>query len=179
MPLDTPDFEAELERAIAMYADPSDAGHPQVLMAHIMAAVEARRWKRRWWLGIAVAVPMLSCLLIAILYIEQSETRPHAANSASLAPIYSPVIAPRTLPSPRLEVARHETARHIPRQLPKLDQFPSPSAPTEQEQQLMQFIAHASPYTQQLVAKARMQPDKALHIAELSIPYLDSGTKPQ
>lgn len=179
MPLDTPDFEAELERAIAKYADPIDAGHPQVLMAHIMAAVEARRRKRRWWLGIAVAVPVLSCLLVAILYMKRSETRPHAANNASVASVYSPAIAPRTLPSPRLEVARHETARHIPRQLPKLAQFPSPSAPTEQEQQLMQFIAHASPHTQQLVAQARTQSDKALHIAELSIPYLDSGTKPQ
>jgi len=179
MPLDTPDFEAELERAITTYADPRD-GHPQTLTARVMGAVEAQNRKRRRWLGIAVAVPVLGCLLVAaLLYKGRPEIRHQAADNASVASTPSPVIASRASSPPKLEVVRRQTSHPKPRQLPKLDQFPTPSAPTEQEQVLMQFIAHASPSTQQLVAKARTQPDESLRITELSIPYLDSGTQLQ
>lgn len=178
MPLDTPEFEAEVEQAIATYADPRDGGHPPALTARVMAAVEARRRKHRWWLGIAVAVPMLSCLIAALFYRQQAETRPQVANNPSVASSPTPVVVPRQSSAPKLEVAQHGTSHHKPRELPKLDQFPTPSAPTEQEQLLMQFTAHAPPKAQQLVAKARTQLDEPLHIAELSIPYLDSDTQP-
>jgi hypothetical protein len=63
--------------------------------------------------------------------------------------------------------------------LPKLDQFPAPVVLTEQERLLVQFIAHAPPSTQQLVAKAQKQSDEPLRIAELNIPFLASSTQPQ
>lgn len=77
-----------------------------------------------------------------------------------------------------VETARNRVARSTPRQLPKLDQFPAPTALTEQEQVLVRFVTYAPPKTQQLVAKAQTEPDKPLHIAELGIPYLDSNTQP-
>jgi hypothetical protein len=180
MPLDTPDFEAELERAIATYADPHDSGHPKALTALVMCMIEARRRKKRWWLSIAVAVPVLGCLLIAALpYREHLEIRYRTAVHMPVASIANRVVTPKASSPPNLEVVRRQTTHHQAPQLPKLDQFPTPSAPTEQEQVLMQFIAHASPNTQELVAKARTQPNESLHIAELRIPYLDSNTKPQ
>ena len=179
MPLDTPEFEAELERAIGTYADPRDSGHPQALTARVMAEVERRRRKGRWWLGIAVAVPVLGCLLVAaLLYKGRPEIQRQVANNVPVATTPKPVIAPNASSPTKLEVAQRGLT-HTTRQLPKLDQFPSPLAPTEQEQLLMQFTAHASPKNQQLVAKARTQPNEPLHIADLSIPYLDSGTQRQ
>lgn len=180
MPLDRPELEAELERAIAKYADPRDSGHSHALTAQVMAAVEARRRKRRWWLGIAVAVPVLGCMLVAtFLYKDRTELRHQAASTVSVAPSPRTVIAPRTSSPPMLKAVRRQTTHHQARQLPRLDQFPTPSSPTEQEQLLIQLVAHAPPSTQQLVANARTQPSLPLHIAELSIPYLDSDNQPQ
>lgn len=179
---DASDFETEFERALAAYADPGDAGSPQVLAARVMAAVEMRRRKRRRWLATSIAVPALVCLLVAaLLHLRQAEPQHRKIEIASgPSTTQSGAAIPKTdVPAKaHVEAARNRVVRSVPRQLPKLDQFPAPTALTEQEQRLVQFVTYAPPNMQQLVAKAQNQPDKPLHIAELSIPYLDSNTQP-
>jgi hypothetical protein len=178
MPHDAPDFETEFERAVATYADPSDGGYPQALTARVMAVVDAQRRRRRWWLGISVAVPALACLLVAaLLYLRRPELQHQ--DRASIASTPASATAPETPLPAKPEVARSETVHRRPRPLPKLDQFPAPTPLTEQERLLVQFVSHAPPSTQQLVAKAQKQSDQPLHIADLSIPFLDSSTQPQ
>ena len=180
MPQSESDFETEFERALGSYADPGDAGHSQLLAARVMAAVETLRRRLRWRLAFSIAVPALACLLVAaLLYFERAE--PPATETASIPPSAQSVAAiPKTdVPAKvHVEAARGRAIRSVPRQLPKLDQFPAPRALTEQEQVLVQFVTYAPPKTQQLVAKAQKEPDKPLRIAELGIPYIDSNTQP-
>ncbi|MGC1297581.1 MAG: hypothetical protein WA869_21325 [Alloacidobacterium sp.] len=175
------DFETEFEQALAAYADPGDAGHPQVLTARIVAEMHARQRRRRQWLTLIVAVPALVWLLIVALRVSRHEPRHPAveiASTPSIAPAGTAVPKAPVVGKPYLETARHAAVRGTPCPLPKLDQFPASTALTEQEQSLVQFVAHAPPNTQQLVANARKQPDEPLRIADLSIPYLDSTTQP-
>jgi hypothetical protein len=182
MPHDAPDFENEFERALAAYADPGDAGYPQTLTMRVMAAVEMRRRNLRWWLAFSVAVPALVCLLVAaLLYWRRAEPQHQETETASIPSTTQSVAATPKIAVParvHVETARNRAVRNAPRQLPKLDQFPAPTALTEQEQVLVQFVTYAPPNTQQLVANAQKEPDKPLHIAELGIPYLDSSTQP-
>lgn len=181
MQQDASDFETKFERAVAAYADPDDAGHAEVLAARIVAEMHARQRRRRWWLSLTVAVPALACLLIVALHFSRHEPRHPAAEIASTPSITPAVTAfPKATAAdkPHLETVRRQAVRSMPRPLPKLDQFPAPTALTEQEQFLLQFVAHAPPNTQQLVAKAQKPHDEPLRIAELSIPYLDSTTQP-
>jgi hypothetical protein len=181
MQQDASDFETKFERALAAYADPDDAGHAQVLAARIVAEVHARQRRRRWRLSLTVAVPALACLLIVALHFSRHESRHPAveiASTPSITPAVTAFPKAATADKPHLETTRHPAVRSAPRQLPKLDQFPAPTALTEQEQFLLQFVAHAPPNTQQLVAKAQKPHDEPLRIAELSIPYLDSTTQP-
>jgi len=182
MQQDASDFETKFEQALAAYADPGDAGHAEVLVARIVAEMHAHQRRRRWWLSLATATPAFACLLIVALHFSRHESRHPAAEIASI-PSITPTVTtfPKaaTADKPHLETARHPAVRSTPRQLPKLDQFPAPTPLTEQERLLVQFVSHAPPSTQQLVAKAQKQSDQPLHIADLSIPFLDSSTQPQ
>jgi hypothetical protein len=180
MPQNESDFETEFEQALAAYADPGDAGYPQVLTARVMAAVEMRQRMRRTWLAFSIAVPALGCLLVAVL-LHLRKVEPPTIEKASIPSTTQPVTAPpKTNLSAKahVETVRHRVVRSVPRQLPKLDQFPAPTALTEQEQMLVQFVTYAPLKTQQLVAKAQKEPDKPLRIAELGIPYIDLSTQP-
>ena len=182
MPQNESDFESEFELALAAYADPGDAGYPQTLTMRVMAAVEMRRRKLRWWLAFSIAVPVLVCLLVAaLLHLRRAEPQHQETEIASIPSTTQSVAAiPKTDVTAKVhvEAIRNRTVRSVPRQLPRLDQFPAPTALTEQEQVLVQFVTYAPPKTQQLVAKAQKEPDKPLRIAELGIPYLDSTTQP-
>jgi hypothetical protein len=183
MPQNVSDFEEEFERALATYADPSDAGHPRVLAARVTTAIDTQRQRRRRWMGISVAVPGLVCLLVvALVHIRRPVEPAHRAAGLTAIPslprsMTVPSMAAPTA-KPHMEAARHEIVRNEPRRLPKLDQFPATTPATEQERLLVQFFAYAPPSTQQLVARAQRQSDEPLRIAELHIPFLDSGTQP-
>ena len=182
MPQNESDFETEFERALAAYADPGEAGHPQVLTARVMTAVEMRRRKLRRWVRISIAIPALTCVLVAVLlHLRRAEPQHRKIEIASTPPTAQAAAAiPKTAVPAKVhvETARNRAVGSVPRQLPKLDQFPAPTALTEQEQVLVQFVTYAPPNTQQLVAKAQKRSDEPLRIAELGIPYLDSSTQP-
>ena len=180
MPNDVSDFENEIEKALATYADPADAGHPQALTTRVLAAIDARRRKRQWWLGVSMAFPVLACLLVAAaIYLPQLEPQ-HRTTSLALFPAPPPpATAPALLPQPKLQQVRNVIVRNTPRRLPKLDQFPAPAPMTEQEQLLMRFVGQAPASTKQTIAKTQKQSDEPLRIAELAIPYIDPKTKSQ
>jgi len=178
MPQTTLDFENELERAIATYADPVDAGHSQVLAARVAATVHARRQKLRWLMGLTVAIPVLGCLLIVALLDSRLSEPQHRGPEIAAIPSTSPSATAPQAPS-RSKLARRAILYPKPRQLPKLDQFPTPAPITEQERLLVQFVGRAPQHTQQLIAKTQKQSDEPLRIAELAIPKLDSGSQPQ
>ncbi len=165
MPHDASDFETEFEQAVAVYANPDDTGHPQALTARVMAAVEMQRRKRRRWLAFSIAVPAFVCLLVAaLLYLRPPEPQHRTIEIASVPSTTQSVAArPKTdVPAKvHVEAARNRAVRSVPRPLPKLDQFPAPTALTEQEQMLTQFVTYAPPKTQQLVAKAQKRARRA------------------
>lgn len=178
------DFEVEFEQALASYADPADAGHPHVLAARVKAAIDAKRRMRRVWLAGAIALPAVACLLVMVLLHEgrPAQNNLGAKELAAIPSASGPMTAPlKQVPSvkPRMKAQRREIIRDKPRQLPKLEQFPASTEPTEQERLLAQFVAHAQTATQQSVAKVEKLTSKPLHIAELSIPYLDSNPQPK
>lgn len=179
------EFDAELEQALATYADPADAGHPPILTARVLAAVETRQQQRRLFFGFAVAVPALACLILAAFLLRHTSATPREMAHIASRPALSAPVLPSTQPTPVVEnKTRHSlrpataaTRSSQPKQLPKLDQFPAPSPLTEQEQMLISFTTQTPPHAQQSVAKAQQQTGKPLHIAELSIPPIESSVQ--
>jgi hypothetical protein len=180
-----PEFDAEFEQALATYADPADAGHPQILTARVLAAVENRQRQRRLFFGFAVAVPALACFMLAAFLLHHTSAPPHEMAHVASRPVLPAPVLPSAQPTP---VVKNETRHSIrsataathssqPKQLPKLDQFPAPSPLTEQEQMLISFATQTPTHTQQSVAKAQQQTGKPLHIAELSIPPIESSVQ--
>ncbi len=183
MPQDMFDFEAEFERAVATYVDPVDEENPQLLAARIIAMSTARQRKKRWLIGISIAVPAVTCLLVmTLLHFPQPDSQPRAVSPTSI-----PAISPSTVASgikppvakPLLKAARREIGRNEPRRLPKLDQFPAPTPMTEQEQLLIQFATQAPRNTQRSIAKTQKQLHEPLSIAKLVIPRLDTHAPQQ
>jgi hypothetical protein len=176
------DFEKELEQSLAAYTDPGDTGHPQVLTARVLAAVDGQRKEHRWWLGLGVALPAFACLvLVAIVVLWQPEHPLQPAEIAA-APSSAPasaatVPALSTAGTPK-ERTHAQVARNLAHQQPKLDQFPAPAPLTEQERLLVSFASQTSPDTQQAIVQAQQQSGLPLHIAELSIPPLNVNTQP-
>lgn len=178
MPQNDSDFEEKFEQALAAYADPGDAGHQQMLTARVLAAVEDRRKKRRWWFGFGIAAPALACLLlIAIAVLRQPE---HALRPVvtAVVPASAPAVQAPAAARPRLERVRGPAVRRQTRTLPKLDQFPAPAPLTEQERLLVNLAAHTSPEIQQDLVQAQQKAGMPLHIAELNIAPLNETIKP-
>jgi hypothetical protein len=172
------DFEEKFEQALAAYADPGDAGSPQMLTARVLAAVEDRRRKRRWWFGFGIAAPALACLLlIAIALLRQPEPALRPAVTA-MVPSSAPAVHTPVIARPRMERVRGQAASSQTRTLPKLDQFPAPAPLTEQERLLVNLAAHTSPEIQQDLVQAQQQAGMPLHIAELNIAPLNATTNP-
>jgi hypothetical protein len=184
MPQNEADFEIEFERAIATYADPGDAGHPQVLAARVEAAIDAHRVRRRWWLGISAAVPAMVCLLFLVLL---SMPRHHQAPQRGMEVASTPKPLHPDLALSKAPLADQPQARKMtrvgrrmePRSLPKLGQFPASTPLTEQEELLLQFIAQTPQSTQQSVARTQRQLNEPLQIAKLVILPLDNQAEQQ
>jgi hypothetical protein len=178
MPQNGSDFEEKFEQALAAYADPGDAGHSHMLTTRVLAAVEDRRRKRRWWLGFGIAAPALACLLLmAIAVLRQPE---HALRPAvtAMVPTSAPAMQAPVVARPRMERVHGPAARSQRRALPKLDQFPAPAPLTEQERLLVNLAAHTSPETLQDLVQTQQQAGIPLHIAELNIAPLNATIKP-
>jgi hypothetical protein len=178
MPQNDSDFDEKFEQALAAYADPGDAGHPQRLTARVLAAVEGQRRKRNWWFVFGIAAPALACLLlIAIAVLRQPEPALRPAETA-MVPASAPAVHAPVVARPRMERVRGPAARSQTRTLPKLDQFPAPAPLTEQERLLVNLAAHTSPEMQQDLVQAQQQAGMPLHIAELNIAPLNETIKP-
>ena len=178
MPQNDSDFEEKFEQALAAYTDPGDAGHPQMLTARVLVAVEGQRRKQRWWLGFGIAAPALACLLlIAVAVLRQPEPARRPAVTA-MVPASAPAVQAPIVVRPRMERVRGPAVRRQTRTLPKLDQFPAPAPLTEQERLLVNLAAHTSPEIQQDLVQAQRQAGMPLHIAELDIAPLNETTKP-
>ncbi|HTZ90465.1 MAG TPA: hypothetical protein VMA71_08990 [Alloacidobacterium sp.] len=176
-----PEFEAKLAQAVASYADPADAGHAQVLTARVLSAIGRKQRPQRWGLRFVLGTATLACVLL-IVFLTQRQPRP--VNQSARAPLPASVLAlpsaPASAASSKVHIQRFHLAavRDRTKHLPKLDQFPAPAPMTEQEKLLIQFVAHAPPSTQQLIAKTQKESDESLRIAKLTIPDLNSSNQP-
>lgn len=171
------ELDMKFEQALASYADPSSAGDSRTLTMLVLAVIEKKRQRQRqrWWLGLAFATPALACVVLIVL-LAQPRFRP----KIQAVPIFHPAF-----PAASLTEAPHDERVYLParhsraRNLVKLDRFPTPAPLTEQERLLVQFAERTSLNTQQQIAEARKKSAVPLHIAELTIPKLDSTNQPK
>jgi hypothetical protein len=132
---------------------------------------------------IVIAFETLSLLLIALLIVPgQLRDRPQTAIIAST-PVENrvlPSISPTTtvLPTPSHTKQVRAVAQQKLNEPPKLDQFPSPTPLSEQEQLVVAFSHYASPDQQQSIAETKIEPDKPLEIADVSIQLLNPDIQP-
>ena len=176
MPQNDSEFDGKLEQALAAYADPVDAGHPQMLTARVLAAVEDRRRKRRWWLGFGIAAPALACLLLIAISVLRRPEPVLRLTETAMVPASAPAVHAPVVARPRMERVRGLVVRS--QTPPKLDQFPAPAPLTEQERLLVNLADHTSPEIQQDLVQAQQQAGMPLHIAELNITPLNATTNP-
>jgi hypothetical protein len=175
------DFESAFERALAAYADPAGAGDARLLTARVLAAVEKHRSRRIWLFSFGVAVPALTCLLIAMIFLLPNTRQVQKITYTPLAPTL-PIFS--AAPSQSAAVSREKRAsfpavhkqRH---ELPKLNQFPAATGLTEQERLLVNFATHTSPQVQLQVVQAQQQAIQPLHFANLSISPLNPAIHSQ
>ncbi|HYK34961.1 hypothetical protein [Alloacidobacterium sp.] len=176
------DFEldAKFEQALTSYADPAKAGDPQALTRRVLVALEERR-QHYWWVRLTIAAPALACLLlVAFLTQRQHQSANQTTTRAVQVPATPPILpSASTAEVSHVEQVHVTAARHAQKHLPKLDQFPTPTPLTEQEQLLIQFSGQAPTSTKQQIAKTQKESDAPLRIADLTIPKLDSNTQPQ
>lgn len=169
------ELDMKFEQALASYADPSSASDSRTLTMLVLALIKKKRQRRRWWLGLAFATPALACVVLIVLLAQ-----PRFQLKIPATPIFHPAFPAASLTeAPHVErvylPARHRKARN----LVKLDRFPTPAPLTEQERLLVQFAERASLNTQQQITEARKKSAVPLHIAELTIPKLDSTNQPK
>jgi hypothetical protein len=179
-----PDFDRELEHALAAYADPCDAGQPHVLTHRVIARVEKAQKQRRWKLAFIFVIPEFALLLLWIVFLlphhpksmpaEIGNNTSAAVTPPTVAAVRPSILTPGHVPPPHTHAVSAEQKRTP---LPKLDQFPAPAPPTEQEKLLMAFSESVPADAQQSIAELQPEP-KPLRIAELKIPAIDSGTPP-
>jgi hypothetical protein len=126
-----------------------------------------------------------SVVLAAVLYFagsrEQSRpqiaSRPQpAAGTATIAPPESPKASatPGNGPAGATRwVARHPSAQHraAPPSSPRREQFPTPAAPSEQEQALIRLVNRTPPQELQVLAGKKQEgPIPSLRVEPLEIP---------
>jgi hypothetical protein len=179
-----PEFDRRFEQALCSYADPAEAGQPEMLTSLALAKVEsAERIRRRWKLALIFIVPEFVLLTLWLLFLS-----PHPVRLTAVAP---QTVAPSTPRTASQQVAHNHplAAAHAPlthavaivrqqKHVPKLDQFPTPTPLNEQEQLLVSFVTEVPYATQQSIAESMQQADHPLHIAELSIAPITLNTQP-
>jgi hypothetical protein len=191
---DKDDLDLLIDSALTTYADPgADAGLEQRVLARIAdtrIVSERGRSPRRRWLPWAIALPLASGLVLLLLSAPEIKHSPSAgpqlAHESALTPAISRAETPAeihseadhhnkgTNASPRSQ-ALSQLANAVP--LPKLDVFPSPQPPTQEEQALV-VMAMRTP-SPQLQALAQAQNEDAapsLPIATVHFPPLQPPT---
>jgi hypothetical protein len=190
--LEREDLDLQLDRALATYADPEANPH---LAAHILAAIAPGRPavpRRRWrpW-AIALAIPALAALLLAMFLPLRRAHEPHPKSTTAAAPHIPGPITPGPMAPPHT-VANSQPpqtaakARRAPIQppavdasLPKQEIFPTPTPLTPQEQALADLANRNPGSVSQSVSKAEKQPVEPLEIAAIQIQPLNPPGKGQ
>jgi hypothetical protein len=189
----TEDLDQLLDAALESYATPAEAEDSHTLAIGVIASVRhAESQRRQWRWGFAVGLPALAALLIAAVLFTGSPhtptapvarkspavvTLPDAINPAvARIPVLPQVSLHKEL---RKEVARlTRTPQTVPvqRNLPKLEQFPSPQPLSPQEALLEKFARSSAPAEKAAIVKAQQAPTQPLEIAEIQIKPLSSDT---
>lgn len=182
----TEDLDRLLDAALVSYAAPAEAENTRTLATGVMTSVRhADLHRRQWRWGFAAAIPALSALLIAaMLFRGASHTPADSLSHTSPAVVAQPRAANpnaaqiRVLPqiSPHNESHR-EIARltrvpqtvPVQRNLPKLEQFPSPHTLSPQEALLEKFARTSAPAEKAAVVAAQQNPTQPLEIAAIRI----------
>jgi len=163
------DLDSMLNSALAKYAAVEPRmGLEERVLANLRAEHVTDRVWRRW--GLAVAATAVVIVVVAVALKSGKPSQPLVKNSPSVTtpgPQSPGTKKPETQVANRNEntaPSRREPVRHdVTRQpeavavaYPKLDQFPSPQPPSEQEEFLARYIAQ-DPQRAALVAEARME----------------------
>jgi len=164
------DLDRMIDSALAGYssAQPLEGLEERVLNRVRMSA-------RRRVLGWAVAGAVVASLVVAAIFVRM----PRAA-SRDIVRVQTPA-PPRLVPEVKqVRVTPKHRPRRIairraepPRQLPKLEQFPSPAPLTAEERALLAFVEHHPDEVKQLAAE-RQKSNELIAIQPIQIPPLRS-----
>jgi hypothetical protein len=183
------DLDETFEQALASYADPLDMGQPEVLTSRVLATLEsARRRRRRWKVAFMVAMPEFALIVVWMAFLlphrrqhvdSTQQTGALSRPPAASAPIPQAVASGDAPAVPHAQTTHTATLiRKRPKLFPKLDQFPTPTPPSEQEQLLANFVRYTPVRQQQTLLQTQKQTQEPLHIADLSIAPIDLNTQP-
>ena len=182
------EFELLLRSALATYAEPaseSDLVHGIL----VRVAAESAPAPARRWLPWAIAIPVLTCLLLLVFLFGSGKMRAPTRDQNQAHTAQQPLheAAARTEPSSALRPTpiqrakarglrpQHdgdlETAQPGP--LPKLAVFPTPRPLTAEEQALVDYTSQAPENERQKLIEAQKKLEAPLSIAEIQIQPLD------
>jgi hypothetical protein len=153
-----------LDRGIASYsaAEPL-AGLEERVMQRVTIA------QRRGWRWLVIAIPALAALLIAVAVWR----RPHEGVKPSPAVARVETPAPPQQPQPQPQQKPLRVAKVAP-QLPKRDQFPSPSVLSPEERALVELATKHPPVAEKLNEWQEKTASEVV-IAPIEIAPLDIG----
>jgi hypothetical protein len=178
---DDRDLDAQLDRALASYAD--EEPDPALRTRILARAAEATPRPKRFWL-LAPAATCAAAVLIALL-LHPPTRSPRLAPAAQPAIASAPELtapapaAPRQTVHPHAVLAARPTRRSARSAIPRTGSFPSPSPLTAEESILLNFAASHPEQARQVLTSAAA--DRApldtkplsiepIHIAALSEP---------
>ena len=190
----TEDLDRLLDAALLSYAAPAEAEDTRTLTAGVMASVrDAESHRRQWRWGFAAGIPALSALLVAAVLFRgaphtPADSRSHTSLAAAVQPqAAQPALAPvPVLPQISLHEESHrEVARLtrtpqtvlVQRNLPKLEQFPSPHPLSLQEALLEGFARTSVPAEKAAIIQAQRNSTQPLEIAAIRITPLNLDTE--
>ncbi|MGC2621527.1 MAG: hypothetical protein WA414_20960 [Acidobacteriaceae bacterium] len=166
--------------ALRSYAEPEEIPEARVVLARVLERAQAigpRR--RRLW---AWAIPVTVCAVALIVAGLAWMTREPRIAQIATTPAAPPVVSTNDVPGGRIAALRRaprraeiRVAAAKPKELPKLDVFPSPE-PLHPEEQALAFFARPSQaaFTQQVLEAQRHLSDP-VDIADLKIRPLTIG----
>ncbi len=173
------ELDRQIEAALTTYAEPAEGIDEQLLTMRTMASIRASGKPRRGWLWAMFAVPTLACLLVLAFTFQKPVRRLQPYSARLAAPMNPAQDIRRPLPVAnhstrhRVASAGRQTPIHAKRQMPKLDQFPSPKPATATEIALLDFAENSTAAEKQAALFARQKTTEAVTIADIRIPPLN------
>ncbi|MBW4025809.1 MAG: hypothetical protein HIU93_00250 [Acidobacteria bacterium] len=171
------ELDRQIEAALTTYAEPAEGIDEQLLAQRTLAFLRASAKPHRRWRWMALAAPAFACMLLlaALLAHRPAKPIPPPATMA-LAPVLpAKPVETATAPQNRPQEGRLQrvSLRAVPlrraERLPRLQQFPTATPPTQQELLLAAFVKIAPRSTVLAIAEAQHQPIRPIEISGLKI----------